>query len=469
MTLSATSQGDFAQSSAIPRTHGRFAFHVAVVGFVATLATFYPGFMSSDALDQFAQGMAGRYSDWHPPIMAALWSLYDRVWIGPQPMLLFQLVFYWLAAGFMVASLPAATTRLMRWCVVALLVSPVMLNFVGVIAKDAQLMAAWAFVAATCYFIRTRGDEPNVATKTALVVLLLYGALLRQNATLVAGPLALYVLIGRPFMGSIVKTLATYLAIALLCLGLSTLFNRLVHAEHTTVLRSLFMFDMAGVTVRTGENAFPFPVSESEMQRLDACYLGGRTHDKFVWGDCSFIHERSEAPGFDDGVIIRDWLGMIARHPAAYLAHRFAHFSIFSGLRTLQPAWAFWVDGSAPNELGFDTHRHPLFYAMKFYVYAAVATPLLRVGFWFMAAGFLLWLSCRRDVSPGARDFATMAAITSLLYLLTYLPFGVAPDFRYAYPAIMLTSFGFCALIEPLAELVRALAARFPRRRMQSA
>ncbi len=90
-----------------------------------------------------------------------------------------------------------------------------------------------------------------------------------------------------------------------------------------------------------------------------------------------------------------------------------------------------------------------------------LATPLLRVGCWFFAALGLWWLALRPDVKPEARAFSVMGTVTSLLYLLTYLPFGVAPEFRYAYPAIMLTTFSGCVLAPQIATRCAALYARW--------
>src|SRR5687768_10446332 len=40
------------------------------------VGTFYPGFMSTDSVDQLEQALDTRLlSDWHPPVMTALWWL----------------------------------------------------------------------------------------------------------------------------------------------------------------------------------------------------------------------------------------------------------------------------------------------------------------------------------------------------------------------------------------------------------
>ena len=77
----------------------------AAVLFAVSLALFWPGYVAYDSLAQYAQATSGHYEDWHPPIMARLWSLFgDR---GPAPMLAVQLGAYWLGLGLFAAALAA--------------------------------------------------------------------------------------------------------------------------------------------------------------------------------------------------------------------------------------------------------------------------------------------------------------------------------------------------------------------------
>ena len=43
----------------------------------------YPGYLSFDSGWQLREARTGVFSDWHPPVMAAIWSLVDRVVAGP--------------------------------------------------------------------------------------------------------------------------------------------------------------------------------------------------------------------------------------------------------------------------------------------------------------------------------------------------------------------------------------------------
>ncbi|WP_158295638.1 hypothetical protein [Crenalkalicoccus roseus] len=45
-----------------------WVFVASVIGFVA--AACFPGVMRPDSFHQYEQAITGRYTDWHPPVMA---------------------------------------------------------------------------------------------------------------------------------------------------------------------------------------------------------------------------------------------------------------------------------------------------------------------------------------------------------------------------------------------------------------
>lgn len=444
-----------------------FALWVGTAGFILTIATFYPGFLSDDALDQFGQALSFRFDDWHPPAMALLWSAIDHVWIGAQPMLLLQAGLYWGSVFFLLRAIPRPDNRYLRWAIIASLFSPAILNFLGVIEEDTQLATCWVFVAARCYYRRSAGSEPSRVEKAILLILTAYGAVLRQNSAFVAGPLVLYLLVGRIVMTRVWQTAAVYLTVLIGCAVATAAMNHAIDATPRHAIRGLMNFDLAGMTLRSGENVFPFTINADEVTRLAACYGDGISHDKLIWGDCSFVWNRGMSAPLTDAGYVETWLRTIARHPISYVAHRLTFFARFGGLVSLQPTHAFWNDGSAPNTYGFVVHRHALFYLLKGAVYGALATPFLRVGFWLVAGCVLIWLARRhRRIDGPRRRFVEMTGVVSVLYLLTYLPFGVAPDFRYAYPAILLTTFGLCAQTLTLRAVWLAAIARISATRL---
>src|SRR5437588_8930169 len=75
---------------------------------VATLfSTFQPGLMSWDSLQQYEQGVSGKYGNWHPPVVCFLNGLAARVAGSPWPLLLIQLVAIAVGMALIVRRSPA--------------------------------------------------------------------------------------------------------------------------------------------------------------------------------------------------------------------------------------------------------------------------------------------------------------------------------------------------------------------------
>src|SRR5262249_36605045 len=99
-------------------------------------------------------------------------------------------------------------------------------------------------------------------------------------------------------------------------------------------------------------------------------------------------------------------------------------------------------------------HPGPVFRAYEAASNALSTTPLFRPYFWLLIAASTLVLSWFAMDSP-QRRFASAVSASAFIYLATYVIFGVASDFRYAYWSIL----GACAALTALS----ACAWRSPR------
>ena len=71
-------------------------FAVAALLCVVNIGLHFPGEMNPDSTGQYMEVLSGKYTDWHPPIMAAWWSVLRRIADGPVTMLVFHLVLHFL-------------------------------------------------------------------------------------------------------------------------------------------------------------------------------------------------------------------------------------------------------------------------------------------------------------------------------------------------------------------------------------
>src|SRR3977135_1262220 len=87
---------DVREGSMIASVESRLACSLAgVVGFLFTVACFFPGYLSPDSMSQLLQGRAMRFNSWHPPVMSLIWGLFDRVAPGPAGMLVLHNLMFW--------------------------------------------------------------------------------------------------------------------------------------------------------------------------------------------------------------------------------------------------------------------------------------------------------------------------------------------------------------------------------------
>lgn len=442
------------KSAALKNEGGRpgalFSALVAAIGFIFTVYAFYPGVMSSDSLDQFQQALNFRFSDWHPPAMAIFWSGLAHIWRGPQLMLLMQEALFWGAVYLLLSTLEirALWARLL---VVGLLFSPALLNFSGVIWKDVQLTASWLFVLAFVYAAQMKGKPVTKWQKAFLLLLGAYGGLVRINAGIVVGPLVLYVLVGRPRLEKLWLTLASYLGLAAACFALGLAVKTVFPVERSNALDSLYVFDLAGLSTAKNENLFPFPLSDAEFDSVKTCYGDASRVDPLIWGACDFVWKKAGAVREQNKrALVRAWRSAVLHAPHLYVAERLKHLGAFLAL-TRAPQDYIWLPGFPPNAFGYPARMEGVYPVLGAYVQAFEGTVLFRPVFWFgMTLFCLLSLLAAERGSITGRMILT-AGMVAIGYLLTYLPFGVGSDFRYANLSIALTVFAFCAVVSVVA------------------
>jgi hypothetical protein len=203
-----------------------------------------------------------------------------------------------------------------------------------------------------------------------------------------------------------------------------------------TAQMSLPIFDMAGITADTGINVFPFAMSKYEQEQVSRCYEPqGWDSLYYKNSPCKWLMDRMKTYEASGGSILRASLDAAASHPLAYLEHRANYSNQF-----------FCV-------LHCGVHVNLAYYDVgvgNFFVkaYLLVLRPL---SSWLFAPinaliGCLLvaWLTYRRKTAE--QPIIMGALLTAMLNLLSYVPFGVASDQRYAYPSFVLLAFAGAAL-----------------------
>jgi hypothetical protein len=199
-------------------------------------------------------------------------------------------------------------------------------------------------------------------------------------------------------------------------------------AERQHPLQSVMVFDLGGITHFAHKNAFPVTwPAEQEKLLEEKCYRPVEWN--IYWTDdlCRFVMDRLDGDKiFGTPKITDAWWQAVTRYPLAYLQHRFGFFWNFLAAKNFS-MWTFDLDHPSKSVFA----DNPAFMAVKAIHDALLPTPLFRAGVWLLIDLIVcVFAWSRRSVPEG--DFAFATCASAAIYMLTFLPVGVASDFRYA-------------------------------------
>ncbi|GAC1578421.1 MAG: hypothetical protein NVS3B5_11050 [Sphingomicrobium sp.] len=410
----------------------------------------WPGYAQYDSVGQFRQALSGEYDDWHPPIMAWLWSRLHAQFGGTTgPMLAIQLGGYWTGFGLIAEALAATGRVRSGMAVLILAASPLLLGWQGAILKDAQMLGALVAATGIVAAFRLRDGRVPLLGGAIAAALFGYALLVRSNASFAVVPLVVFL---APRPGGIIGKLFVAALLSLAVIAAEPFINhRLFRARTTGVEKTQPLYDLAAIGVREPAGS-PFTPAELATFRSRHCVIA------FAWdalGDeagCEPEIERlqEEAPA----TLYRAWARAMAAHPTAYLVHRLAHWN--STERWMVPPGRIGAEPPAtsePNDLGLGAPSSPIAAVIQKAGAAEAGTPLGWPIFWTtlaIVAGMVGW-SRRNEPAAG---LALALAASAIGMEASFLVVSIASDLRYH-----LWSMAACAL----ALLLLASETRLPR------
>jgi hypothetical protein len=404
---------------------------VIAAGYGLTLLIFYPGVMTYDAWYVHTDSLKGNLGDWQSPVMTVLWAAIDPIAPGAASMFLLIATLYWL--GFAVLSLIVAR-RSFKAALVMLLIAltPPAFVFVGIIWRDVLFATVWMLAAAIAFSAAEKRDALRYAAQILALGMLAFGLLLRLNALFATPLLAAAIVWPRRF--EIRRSALLYAPALIACYVLiPTVYYGVLGAQRQHALHSILVFDLGGITHITKQNQFPVTWTADQVKLLtEDCYQPAAWDYYWTTGPCTFVMERLENDKiFGSPILVEAWWRAVVAHPIAYLQHRglvMGQF-LFGNNPTI---WTTDVDH--PDRMVFANNRW--FAALKDVHDVLKPTPLFRVVTWLLVCIALCALAWRRRDRP-VGVFVLGVCGSAIVYLATFLPFGVAADFRYAYFAVL--------------------------------
>jgi hypothetical protein len=249
-----------------------------LAGLALSLA-YWPGLVTYDSVRQYDQALSGAFDDWHPPMTEWIWRQFIPLWAGPAPMLLLQLLLYALGLAGLIGWAVRRGRGRLAFAIGCTALLPLSFALMGAVLKDGLMTGA--LMAACALALRSRHDGGRAAQIGCLALVLL-AATLRFNAFLAGVPILIAALPARAHVRRAYALAVTLLCAALLLVAMP-IANRLLRAESSDVGLSLIIFDLAGITVHSGVDAFPAMDGVADPVALARrCYTPVKW-DSFSW------------------------------------------------------------------------------------------------------------------------------------------------------------------------------------------
>jgi hypothetical protein len=401
----------------------------------------FPGEMTADSFEHLGEARTGIYTDGHPPVMDAVFWLFEQIASMPLALLVVQTLGF-LFAIHAVMRRDLAPPRAAIATAVLYLFPPILVTM-AVVWKDSVMAAALLL-----------GFAGLVDGRRWGIAALLVASAVRYNAFAATFPLVFLLFEWRPGLHWLKRYAiagAVWLAITAVTFGVnSALVDQPMYYWHS----SLAVHDIVG-TLSHVDGTLPdsdleellvgtdLVVHHDIHAKIRASYTP-RNFFPVVAGDHPLWHlpffGTTPAPPQQRDAIARAWQTTVTRYPGAYLRHRLAVMGEVLALESATASWpvpyrgfeypqtvldrgmsvrASAVQYAMTDALDWLNHRTPIY---KAWIYLALALVLLPFA--------------RRH-----RDVIALLA-SGILLEASLVPLAPTPDYRYSHWLVTATCVG---------------------------
>jgi hypothetical protein len=408
------------------------ALQLALIGFIFFAIACYPGFMSPDSLDQYKQAHSLKFADWHPPVMAWLWSKLNSLLDGPHGLLFLHLGLLW--GGVYIWRRYAGENRVANWFVL-LGFSPWVANFEGALWKDVGM--AFSLLLALGLLRKKKLAGPQVFLSMSLV---LYAFMVRANAPAAVAPILWYASWRLfPMLLSWARMAITILSLALMFVFLNFFNYFLLDAEKNHIDSFMMIDDLVHLSAVADKNLLP-RADANTVKKCSQEMVGGiKLVGKYFCLKTEPSYRNVAVIPYEE--VKEAWLSAVTSNPLECLKFRFNAF--FQLLRNpSEKPHMHWCPGIIPNEIGLIQKDNFATILLKVYINGvAYCFPFLFKPYWWLILA-MLYL-CATFIMQGDKDslrLIRVLLVSALLYMFSYVPLAATPDFRYVYWSTIATS-----------------------------
>ena len=446
--------------SFIPSTadRSRFARNVALTALAAAIINFiafYPGLLHHDAWAYFRAVRANDWTNWQPPLLGFLWIPLQKIYYGPQPMLVLFVTAYWAGFALLAIAIAERDRRLAFWTFIAAFF-PLAINFNGQLVKDVSMAVCLLLAVALAAGIEFGLIQRKRLAIPAIWLFFVSGAFMRANS-----------LFGLPPLFELAAGASSWRWVSLPLLrraAIACLIAIAVAPGHIIADRYIFrvvdiqpmsqlqIFDLGGITFNTGKDAFKGFFGPEFVQRNTTCYTP-RHWDVYGWElngvGCPEVYENLK-PRFGWS-LSKLWLEGIAAHPLAYLQHRIAHSNRFFQVYCTGCREIVFTGAQSANQKEFVFEPTFLYKAIEAAADTINNTPLGRPYVFLLIC--LAWSLAALGIKDTIiRRFTLLIALSGAMYALGFVAVGLAHEYRYIFWTML------CAAITTPAIVMHVLA-----------
>lgn len=452
-------------SSASPDLGRRFPWAIYAALSIATWVVQYPGLLWHDAFGQLIQASHHEFRDnWHSPSVTLLWSLGTPVFGQPAGALLIQCLLIMLYPSLAIRRAIGCSLRcgvVDLSAVIHAIFTLSWISMAGLIVKDSVLLGAVSAALALASFYPGR---PSWGVNSLGALLLIACVLIRPTNFVVVG-ITMVVMIAYYPASLRGKLYALVFSLVITCFAvrIAPVVDRdIFHAKDIHPADQLRIFDVAGVSAVVHQDLFEtLPGWPTDLiDKPWDCYTPERWDPFAMWGHCKqYVVEMNVVRDkVGDARLYNWWVGVICRHPMAYVAHRLKYFF---GLLVTNEYFAqvhprydntsraglvsspYGIDVSREFEIWRNSPIKMIFNGLAKYIFNYRLMPIMSVLA--CVAGLISAWVIKPRVTRGPVLVALVASAIGLSNVLMLCVFGVGNDARY----LMVTlCCGFVALFQ---------------------
>lgn len=409
------------QTSSLGRLHALIcALFISV-----NVLCWFPGVMTWDSFNQYRQALTGQFDDWHPPVMAWLWSWFAPISPAGSSLLILHVSLYWTAL-FIIAHTVRRLGRpkvALAFVGVGLLPPALVLN--AFVWKDVGACVCLIFAFSLAFRAQSFGRW-TLASAIPFVIAITYAFLVRSNAVFAVAPLVLYAT--RPSFSAKPIRLAVLSAviIAVGFVAFGVINHKVLRATNTHALNSMIFFDVTGTShFARSTDVFPGPV---DLRVVDQCYTP-------QWWD-SLAKVQCSKPLYRRRMGLRLWVRAAVHHPLGFVSHKIAQFNeaMFAWIPARSYRYIVTSKDKYYRPVPTSSNEAAVLSLHDKMSSMALFSPLIYLV---VTVGVFSLASSRMREGSALISGAYHLSASTLFYTASYLIGGVANMYRYQYYLIL--------------------------------